>query len=113
MRNMDYRIVATKKWLDTYHQCIDYILCEFGDVDVARKLEADVEYVLDMLASMPESFPVCESSRLRKRAVRKVHLRRLDYKVFYRIVEEDGVVVLLSLIHDKQDFENIVGRGKD
>lgn len=47
------------------------------------------------------------------RYVSLAHLRRLDYKVFYRIVEEDGVVVLLSLIHDKQDFENIVGRGKD
>lgn len=105
VENQQYKIFFTGIGRDTYNQCIDYILCHFKDPFAAERLNIDIRKILDFLEFSPNACPVCENPRLRKRKIRKVHLKRHSYKLYYRVV--GNKVYIDALIHDRQDIEKL------
>ena len=103
---MLYKILFTRQGRDTYDDCIDYILYRFKDPFAADGLNASIEKALSFLEISPASLPLCENPRLHKRDIRKIHLRKYKYKIFYHI--DDDMVIIDALIHDSQDFENAI-----
>ena len=105
-RNMAYKIAFTETGRKTYDECIEYILFELGHPQAARKLLEDIDMVLESLQMAAASFALCDDEDLRSHGLRKVHLRRHSYKIFYRV---DGDNVYIEyVLHDKRDYKNII-----
>ena len=102
--SMPYKILFTKNGRDTYNNCINYILFKFKDPFAAGNLNNDIETILSLLETNPTSYPICENPKLNRRNIRKIHLRKHKYKIFYHISNSN--VIIDALIHDSQDFEN-------
>ena len=105
--NMAHEIVFTRRGRKTYNNCVNYILERFKDPFAATNLNREIERALGFLESSPASCPLCDNPKLNKRGIRKIHLRKYKYKIFYHIVGK--TVIIDALIHDSQDFENVLG----
>ena len=106
-KDMKYKVFFTRFGQGTYYDCIGYIRYHFKDEFAARNLENDVQHSIDILETSPKSYPVCENDSLNRRRIRKIHLSKHKYKIFYRIVSKNEVHID-AILHDRQDFENIL-----
>lgn len=101
--SMPYKIFFTKSGRNTYNNCIDYILKKFKDPFTANSLNTDIEAIIAFLETNPYSCPLCDNPKLSNRNIRKIHLRKHKYKIFYHIL--DNKVIIDAVTHDSQDFE--------
>ena len=76
-----------------------------GNPIVAQKFLNELEKTLIRIEKSAASYAFCEDGRLRKKGVRKAHLRHYKYKVLYHINGSD--VIVDAICHDSQDYENM------
>lgn len=107
MGSRRYKIFFTGKGRNTYNHCVDYVLYHFEDAFAAERLNIDIQKALNFLELSPEARPICENSKLHERGIRKIHLRRYAYKLYYHVVGDE--VYIDALIHDRQDVGNVLG----
>ncbi|MBQ9180737.1 hypothetical protein IJ135_01420 [Candidatus Saccharibacteria bacterium] len=100
-----YKIIYTSKWYQTYDNCIDYILYVLCNVFAAKNLIEDIEKIIDKLQTDAASHAICDDSILHKYGIRRVHLAKHSYKIYYYTTNDEEVHVY-ALVHDLQDFEN-------
>lgn len=106
---MVYRIeisdYAEKIVDEVYEYLFDYVGI-FGNPNAAIKFLREYEQALDRLKTSAESYSICEENKLQKLKIRKIHFAHLKYKIFYHVV--GNVVIVDFLVHDSQDYENMV-----
>ncbi len=93
---MVYRIVFSKEAVEDYDNIVAYYLDLIQNPPVLRKIVFEINRALDLI----EQFPF--SSEDFGDGLRKMHLRRYKYKLFYRVEGED--IVIESILHDFQDY---------
>lgn len=89
-----------------YAQCIEYLLYFLKNTQAANHFINQIEQTIKLLQTNPESFPFCDNPRLAKRKIRKIHLQKMNYKIFYQIVNRN--VRIVAIIHDLQDYNNAI-----
>ena len=104
---MAYKIVFTADGQKHYDRCLDYLFYELESWQAAINFRNDVSDTIKKLALGAGSYAICEDKDLMARKIRKIHLRKHKYKIFYRIVNEHEVHID-AILHDKQDFKNIL-----
>lgn len=104
---MAFRVVLTEYAWKTLENDVDYILYNFKDAFAADNLYSDIEGTLNLLKNNPEAFNFCNNEDFQKKGIRKVHLKKHRYKIFYHIVDHREVQID-AILHDSQDFENIL-----
>ena len=103
----EYKLILTEEWFDSVESCVGYILNEFGNRLAAERLMDDVENALDLLKYTAGGHSFCEGRKLYAAGVRKIHLKKYNYKILYAIIEND-IVKVISLVHDKQDYQKVI-----
>lgn len=103
---MAFKIILTKDGEKSIRNCVGYILYNFKDKFAAKNLYDDILITIESLKNNAKAHPICEDADLISRGLRKIHLRKHAYKIFYRV--EGNEVLIDILLHDKQDYENIL-----
>lgn len=67
---------------------------------------SDAEDTLKRLSNMADSLKLCENIRLHDLGYRKIHFKRHNYLMLYRI--EGNKAYVDAVYHDLQDYENII-----
>ena len=101
---MDYKIVVTvdaEQDLDNY---IKYLLYEQKSTQAAKNVLDDFEATKESLKYVASSLKLCDNPRLKQLGYRRINFLNHRYFMLYRIV--DNVVVIDSIFHDLQDYEN-------
>ena len=101
---MDYKIVVTidaEQDLDNY---IKYLLYEKKSTQAAKNVLDDFETTKESLKYVASSLKLCDNPRLKQLGYRRINFLNHRYFMLYRIV--DNVVVIDSIFHDLQDYEN-------
>lgn len=101
---MDYKIVVTidaEQDLDNY---IKYLLYEKKSTQAAKNVLDDFEATKESLKYVASSLKLCDNPRLKQLGYRRINFLNHRYFMLYRIV--DNVVVIDSIFHDLQDYEN-------
>ena len=101
---MDYKIVVTidaEQDLDNY---IKYLLYEKKSTQAAKNVLDDFEATKESLKYVASSLKLCDNPRLKELGYRRFNFLNHRYFMLYRIV--DNVVVIDSIFHDLQDYEN-------
>ena len=101
---MDYKIVVTidaEQDLDNY---IKYLLYEKKSTQAAKNVLDDFEATKESLKYVASSLKLRDNPRLKQLGYRRINFLNHRYFMLYRIV--DNVVVIDSIFHDLQDYEN-------
>ena len=101
---MDYKIVVTidaEQDLDNY---IKYLLYEKKSTQAAKNVLDDFEATKESLKYVASSLKLCDNPRLKQLGYRRINFLNHRYFMLYRI--GDNVVVIDSIFHDLQDYEN-------
>ena len=106
VQNTAFKIILTERFKESRDKCIDYILSTFMNRFAAKSLYVDIERAINILSESALSYSICDNKKLAQRNVRKIHLKKHKYKIFYRV--EEHTVYVDVILHDKQDFENIL-----
>lgn len=104
---MAFSIHFTERGLETRDNNIDYILYKFRDVFAAERLHRDIASTLKILERGADTYNFCKDKKLQKAGIRKIHLRKYNYKIFYHILNNSEVWVD-AILHDSRDFESIL-----
>lgn len=106
---MTYSLHFTDAGWDMFVNSTEYLLYKVGgngNAQAARNFLTDFDKTIKMVQDNPESYALCELKRYRKIGLRKVHLKRHNYKIIFHI--EDNVIIIDAVFHDKQDYENLL-----
>ena len=99
---MAFKVILTEGGQRSRDHAVDYILNELENPFAAKRFYSDVMGEVMSLETMAMSYAVCEEESLAKRQIRKVHLKKYKYKIFYHIENENEVHIDM-ILHDKQD----------
>jgi len=81
---------------------VDYTesLCWYAerDIDAANSFDAEFDHALTEIAADPERFPNCDSRH------RYFLLRRFPFRIIYRIVRQDVVVIAVAHASRSPDY---------
>jgi len=100
-----FKVFQTKTMQSQIDSVVDYIIEEFGNIDFAIEFLQEINELIDMLSKYPKSGIIYEplSGELLKFTYR---LRKVkNYKVFYTLDEENQIVYLAYIFHQKQNIE--------
>lgn len=103
---MAFNLVVLASGRATYNHCLNYIMYELENPFAAQSFSDDFYNTLDVIAENPLSYGLCDLARLHERGLRKKHLKKHKYKIFYHVEGDD--IYVEAVLHDKQDFENIL-----
>ena len=106
---MAYKIEFTKNGWATFCHNVDYLATQvggFGNAQASRSFVKDYHETIKLLKCNAEGYPISEHPKLKVRNIRKIHFRKLRYKILFHIVDSSTVHVDM-VIHDYQDIENI------
>ena len=95
----EYRVVVTSRAASDLHAIYDYIRA-----DSPQNASSVVERILESaerLSKFPHRYPVIIASRRPPRETRLMPVR--PFLVYYRVVEEDCVVLVLRVEHGSRD----------
>ena len=101
---MDYRVVVTKDAEEDLDRFINYLLIENRNEQAAKNVLNDFLATTESLKYVAGSLKLCDNPRLRQLGYYRINFLNHRYFMMYRIV--DGVVVVDSIFHDLQDYEN-------
>lgn len=107
-----YKIEYTEYGRLTIERCAQYLADEVGadgSVQAARHFVREIMEACERLAMSAESYALLENSQLREKGLRKIHFRKMRYKMIYHVIE--STVFIDAIFHDLQDYEGILVSG--
>ena len=103
---MKYKILRTDKAEEQLREIIFYIADDSGDVDIALGYLDKIETAINRLQEFPESGSIPRYSTLKKQRYRVVIIER--HLVFYRINEEDKLVIIYAIVDGRREYRNLI-----
>jgi len=101
-----YSSHKTDSLIRSIDNIVDYMVTEYGDVQVALDLLHSIEDAIEVIERFPKSGKKYDSLLQLKNDYR-VKLLEHDYKLFYTIDEENQMIYLSHIFHEKQNIEEI------
>ena len=102
---MVYQVEITAYAEKRVGEIFDYLMYYvggYGNPGAASRFANDYGDALQRLANSAHAYVLCEDAELASMGERKIHFRKLDYKLFFHI---DNDTVIIDLIcHDSQDY---------
>lgn len=102
--NSKYRVIITRSAKEQYARILRYLRQNLGNEQAARNVKDDMEETKIRLSYTAGSLKLCDDPWLRDLGYRKIHLKRHQYFLLYKIV--DDTVRVDGIYHDLQDYEN-------
>ena len=99
-----YRVVTTDEAKSQMREYLSYIKYELKNPEAARAVRDDWKETTKALKSVAASIGDPDSSKLIKRNLKKMHFRRHNYVMLFRI--KNNVVEVVNIYHNLQDYEN-------
>ena len=103
---MDYKIVVTVGAEEDLERFIRYLLLDKKSKQAAQNLLDDFEATKESLKYVAGSLKLCCNLRLNRLGYRRINFLNHRYFMLYRIV--DDVVFIDSILHELQDYENMI-----
>ena len=103
---MDYKVVMTADAEEDLDRFISYLLFEKRDPQAAGNVLDDFELTKQSLSHVAGALRLCDHPRLNALGYRRIHFLSYRYFMLYRIV--DDTVIIDSVFHELQDYENSV-----
>lgn len=103
---MVFKLAFTPAANENYKNCLEYLIFKLKNEQAVNSLLLDIEETIENIRNNALSYALCDNEDLRRKNLRKIHLKRHSYKIFYNII--DDVIFIRAILHDKQDFENIL-----
>ena len=103
---MKYKILRADKAEDQLREIIFHIADDSGDVDIALGYLDKIETAINRLQKFPESGSIPRYSILKKQGYRVVIIER--HLVFYRINEEDKLVIIYAIVDGRREYRNLI-----
>ena len=104
-RNSEYKVIITYSAKAQLAQILRYLRQDLKSEQAARSVKADMEDTKIRLSHIAGSLKLCDNPRLRALGYRTIHLKRHQYFMLYKIIDDD-VVRVDGIYHDLQDYEN-------
>ena len=101
---MDYKVVITSDAEEDLERFIRYLVLEKLNEQAAVNVLLDFEETKKTLSRSAGSLKLCDNPRLCIYGYRKIRFLSHRYYMLYRI--EGDVVIVDSIFHELQDFEN-------
>lgn len=101
---MDYKVVITSDAEEDLERFIRYLVLEKLNEQAAVNVLLDFEETKKTLSRSAGSLKLCDNPRLSIYGYRKIRFLSHRYYMLYRI--EGDVVIVDSIFHELQDFEN-------
>lgn len=108
-RDMTYRLEITSRAQQCMVDIVEYLYYAVGGVGnprVATKFLSEYEMALSTLARQAGSYAFCAEDGLRQHGYRRIRLKTLNYKIFYRVVNDAVIIDLIT--HDSQDYMKLL-----
>lgn len=103
---MEYKVIITEDAEEDLDRFVRYLLYEKKNEQAAGNLLDDFEATISSLSHVAGSLKECENPRLRALGYRRINFLAHRYFILYRI--EESSVIVDSIFHELQDYENII-----
>ena len=101
---MDYKVVVTRDAEEDFERFINYLLYEKKSFQAANNLLNDYDTTIESLWHVAGSLKLCDNPKLKKFQYRRINFLNHRYFMLYRI--KDDMVIVDSIFHELQDYEN-------
>lgn len=102
--NSGYKVVITHDAKVHLAQILRYLRQDLGNEQAARSVRDDILETKIRLSHVAGSLKLCNNSKLRARGYRTIHLKRHNYFMLYKLI--DNIVRVDGIYHDLQDYES-------
>ena len=102
----DYDVILTDKAESQASEILDYIFFKLENPQAALSVEQDMKETAKRLSHVAGSLKLCDDSKLWELGYHAIHLKRHNYFMLYKIV--DNYAYVIGIYHDLQDYENIL-----
>ena len=102
---MDYKVLITSRARESLSRYIHYTAVVLQNPQAARSIGIDARETKNRLSKIAEIISLCEHPLLSKFGYRKIHFRKHDFFMVYRV--ENNIVIVEEMFHDLQDFESV------
>ncbi|MCM1237681.1 MAG: type II toxin-antitoxin system RelE/ParE family toxin [Ruminococcus flavefaciens] len=104
---MQYKVEISDLAERQYDKFLNYIYNVLMNPQAAASLIQDFNDTVKILERQAGSLGYCNSERLRKLGIHKIHLQNHRYLLLYRINQEN--VIVEGMYHELQDYDNAIG----
>ena len=101
---MVYKVVVTRDAEEDLEHFIKYLIFEKKSMQAAENVLNDYDATIESLRHVAGSLKVCDNPRLHQLKYRRINILNHRYFMLYRI--EDDVVIVDSIFHELQDYED-------
>ena len=101
-----FKIIFSRKSTQQLKEISDYVT-EAASLVQAQKVRQGIKKTADDLEYLPESKPILSGTENMLYNVR--YTKKWSYKIIFRILKTTGVVRILTIRHDKENPQDIIG----
>lgn len=105
-KNTDFEVVLTNEAVVQAQKILDYIFYELENAQAAYSVEQDMKETAKRLSYIAGSLKLCDDSELSALGYRTIHLKRHQYFMLYKVV--DNCAYVIGIYHDLQDRGNVL-----
>lgn len=106
-KDTDFEVIFTSNAEEQLQNILDYLFFDLNNAQAAYNVEQDMKQTARLLSHVAGSLKLCESPYLRDLGYRTIHLKRHNYFMLYKII--DNIVRVDGIYHDLQDYESFFG----
>lgn len=103
---MKYKLIITERAEELLDQIFYYIINNLKNLQAARNLMNEIEYVYDNLEDNPKIYAYSEDVFLKSKGYRKAVVPHYNYVVIFRIDEETNSIYIVGFFHDLELYRN-------
>lgn len=103
---MAYKLDISENALEEIENTQKHITEKLRNPTAAKQFVSDLIKCLELLKTTPEIYEYCSDSRLNRKKYRRAIIH--NYLLFYTIEEENKVVKIAHLYHNKKNYTSLL-----
>lgn len=103
---MVYNYKITKSAYDDIDGALDYVANKLLNLEAAKNLYAEINNKINKICNGEIYTKSCRIYGIEDETIRRVNVKK--YILVFKIIEEKHLVIILRLLHEKQDIINIL-----
>ena len=103
---MDYELIISERADELTERLVAYLLNNLNNPGAAARFLDELDVIYDRLINNPYQFPDSPDEYLFLRGYREALLKTMQYKVIYRI--ENQQVLIVGIFHTLEDYRRKV-----
>ena len=102
---MVYKVIITPRAKQSLNRYIHYTAAVLKNPQAARSIWTDAKETKNRLSKIADIISICKHPQLSEFGYRKIHFRKHDFFMVYRI--EGNKAIVDEMFHDLQDYESV------